>query len=587
MFELPIELPIRWAAGQVPGGVPAPQILLSSSTIDDGQPAGTVYALISVLEPRATISLSSLSFDDGQAAGTALATMAVGMPWTYTLIDDAGGRFALSGSNVVAGQTPLDALTRPTETITIAATDGKRTVRRTYTIVVRKALPALPLAAGAKVMGFGHSFIGRSGYGIASGAPTTPYTRVDVSTAGWVGDLGSLRAFDRRFNLDTWFDVTSPFGVASPSQGALAGSIAGVGGWKLADLLGCIDYVIARRPQIIILDIITNDINSRVGDLAYLKAQYQVVLDKLRGAGILVLALMPVVRTDWPVGDDRHATQAAFGDWLATLGGDGLYVIDDRADLAAAITAGKKVSEDGVHMTAAGHLIRTGKMLPVLRSLVSPGDWRPADYATGNLAPFSGGFTTTTPGNKSGVTGTMATGLNATRLANAQDAIVASVVDGKQVLEITPATNANTSRVSSVTLTFADINFAAKGISVGDWIEAGFDLELSASDAWISAAMQLEANGGTYYVALGGIGGRLNELNPGPDFSAAGFSGRVTIAPFQVLGAGVIANPASYFRTSLRPITLSWLKTAPSPLTAKISPIWVRKVTDPRPAWNL
>ncbi len=139
------------------------------------------------------------------------------------------------------------------------------------------------------------------------------------------------------------------------------------------------------------------------------------MLSKLRAARIYVVALMPVVRTDWSVGDDRHATQAAFGDWLATLGGDGLYVVDDRADLANAITAGKKVSEDGVHMTAVGHLIRTNKMLPVLRSLVSAGDWRPADHTVNNLAPFASGFTTTTPGNKSGVTGTMATGLNATR----------------------------------------------------------------------------------------------------------------------------------------------------------------------------
>ncbi len=182
--------------------MPAPQIILSSTVIDEGQAAGTVYALVSVLEPRATISLSSLSINDGVSAGTALATMAVGMPWTYTLIEAAGGRFALSGSSLVAGVTPLDAITRPTETITIAATDGKRTVRRTFTITVRKALPALPMAAGAKVMGFGHSYVGRSGYAIATGA--VPYTRVDTSTGGWVGDLGSLRALDRRFNVDTW-----------------------------------------------------------------------------------------------------------------------------------------------------------------------------------------------------------------------------------------------------------------------------------------------------------------------------------------------------------------------------------------------
>ncbi len=119
----------------------------------------------------------------------------------------------------------------------------------------------------------------------------------------------------------------------------------------------------------------------------------------------------------------------------------------------------------------------------------------------------------------------MATGLNATRLANAQDVIVASVVDGKQVFEITPATNDLGKRVSSLTLTFADINFAAKEIAVGDWIEAGFDLELSASDNWIGAGFQLEANGGTYYVAVGGINTRLAEDNPGPDFSSGGFRG--------------------------------------------------------------
>ncbi len=256
------------------------------------------------------------------------------------------------------------------------------------TVNVRRALPALPMATGAKVMGYGHSFIARSGYAIATGT-AAPYTRVDTATNGWVGDIGSLRAFERRFNLDTWFDVTSPFGVAAPNQSAFAGAMAGVGGWKMANLIDCIDYVIARQPAIIILDIITNDINSRVAELPELQARYRDILRRLRNEGIYVLALMPVPRTDWHETDERHAIQADFAEWMTTLDGDGVHVIDDRADLAQAAASGKKVSEDGVHMTSIGHLIRTRKMLPVLNSLVAEGDFRPADHTVGNLAPFA------------------------------------------------------------------------------------------------------------------------------------------------------------------------------------------------------
>lgn len=90
------------------------------------------------------IRLSNRGVDDTAAPATVIGALTAtrGSGWTFTLTDDAGGRFALSGANVVVGLTALDHITTPAPTITIEATDGVRTLTRTFTMDVRQPLPA-------------------------------------------------------------------------------------------------------------------------------------------------------------------------------------------------------------------------------------------------------------------------------------------------------------------------------------------------------------------------------------------------------------------------------------------------------------
>lgn len=131
----------------VPDGDSGPVIEISKLGFEETALAGAALAVLSVYEARAMVSLSSLNFDDVAAAGDTLAALEVGMPWTFKLLDDAGGRFAISGRNIVRGLTPLDHKAMPAPAVTIEATDGKRVRRKTFTVNVRVINAWSPLHA--------------------------------------------------------------------------------------------------------------------------------------------------------------------------------------------------------------------------------------------------------------------------------------------------------------------------------------------------------------------------------------------------------------------------------------------------------
>lgn len=121
----------------VPNGDGGPVIEISKTDFEDTALAGAVLGGLSVFEPSVAVSLSSLNFDDVAKSGEALAILEVGMSWTFKLLDDAGGRFAIFGRDIVRGATPLDHKTMPSPVVTIEATDGKRVRRKTFKINVR------------------------------------------------------------------------------------------------------------------------------------------------------------------------------------------------------------------------------------------------------------------------------------------------------------------------------------------------------------------------------------------------------------------------------------------------------------------
>lgn len=141
-----LELPINTLDALTAAAI----IEISALDFEETAQAGDLLAVLSVYDAAAAVSVSTLDFDETAQAGDVLSALEVGMPWTFTLIDDAGGRFALSGSNLVRGLTALDHKTTPSPSVTIEATDGKRVRRRTFVANVRGVTAWSPLAAKLK-----------------------------------------------------------------------------------------------------------------------------------------------------------------------------------------------------------------------------------------------------------------------------------------------------------------------------------------------------------------------------------------------------------------------------------------------------
>lgn len=134
----------------MPDGDSGPVIEISKLDFEETALAGAALAVVSIYEARAMVSLSSLNFDDLAAAGDTLAALEVGMPWTFKLLDNAGGRVALLGNNIVRGLTSLDHMTMPKISFTVEATDGKRMRRKTFVANVR-ATPKLAVLRTASI----------------------------------------------------------------------------------------------------------------------------------------------------------------------------------------------------------------------------------------------------------------------------------------------------------------------------------------------------------------------------------------------------------------------------------------------------
>ncbi len=478
---------------------------------------------------------------------------------------------------------------------TLAAT-GAGLVGNSYALASSssRVLPSLPLKTGAKVMAIGHSFVANSGYTVIY--PGSPTPRIDTVTANWLGTIGPLRNIDNRFNLDCWYDPKVPT-AASPTA-RLAGAISGRGGEHMPQTLARLPWCLERKPDIVLLDIATNDIASDNLTLEKAIERYEALLKPLRDAGVWVICLLPVDRIGktkgtWTADDARHVLNKGLTEYLASIGSrEGIRIVDDRDVLAKAIQQGIAITEDGVHLNTDGQWLRYSVLLPILRDMVTEGDFYSRDVKLANLSPlggFSGGA-----GKRSGVTGVVADGLVARRGSGQNDTIMGSkepLADGieRQIFTINPAANANDSRVCTLTLSWADMDLEKLGLQEGDWVEAGFDYELSSSNSWLGLEFSLEANSRPAicrYSAVGGMVVRLNTTQDGPQLTAP-LSGRATIPRFKLLGTDDVAAPADYFRSSLRPIRLHWNKNATETLVAKFSPIIIRKSTDPRPAWNL
>lgn len=550
-------------------------------------------------ELRGRVALSANIVDDDAAPGTVLGGLAVSgggaRPWTFTLEEDAGGMFAVSGNNLVVGLTALDHESAPAPEITVAATNGKRTVRKRFAINVRRALPALPMPAGTKVLGLGHSFIQRGGWGILSGGKPR-----DLAASNVRGVLPWVRLRDNRFNLDVWHDPTNNLGT----DNYLTGAFQGVGGDHIVTegsapgVIARLPYVVARRPGIVYLDIATNDISSAPNvSVALVVSRLDALLTLLRNEGIWTVIQTVADRGAWPQGDDRAAIVAGVNEWIkAQAGRDGVRVADGTGlGFNYPTFDPTLLGGDVLHPNPKGGERMADALLPILQEMVTAGDHMNLSDASilgaSNLWADAAGATTASS-TATGTAGTRISTLVVTRTSG-DSTVVASVEDAgtykKQVLNWTMSGTESGNRYEEWRLrkNGSSITLASLGIVPGaDWLEAGCYVELSPWDGWLAVQLQFEfydASNAQQYIARGGLSNPDRATQDLP-LAAGGFAGWLTVPPFLIPGDVGAIN----WTAATRPLVIEVNRRVAGPGgTLKFSKPFLRKAVDPRPTWNV
>lgn len=454
----------------------------------------------------------------------------------------------------------------------------------------QKQLPPLPLQTGAKVMGFGHSFIQRAGWAIlVDGRPR------DIATSNVRGVLPWIRLWDNRFNLDVFADPANALG----KDNSLSGAFQGLGGDHIVAegaVRGTISrtpYVAARSPDIVYLDIGTNDISSGVKTADELIERLRQQLELLHNAGIWVVIQTITGRKVWPEGHPKQQIIDAANRWIkAQDGKDGVRVCDLRA--AGFNHPGFDESlfgGDVIHPNPKGGKAMATVLLPILQGMVKPGDVVDLkDVAGKNLWPSF--QLVGTDGAKTGdaATGAVASGHTVVRARGDSTAVCSKEPAGgafeKQVITFTPSRTATGDRVEEWRFC------ASKGLALSeidvepgrDWLESFVFVEVSPWAGWLALQWQMEAYADRQQalIARGGLVNPDSKTENLP-LDDTGFSGWLKICRFQIPSG----TPADRLRIDSRPLTISFDRTAAGTGTIKISQPILRKAADPRPAWNL
>lgn len=575
-------------------------LLSGQTSLKRGQTSlRTGQTSVSSLRKGGKIVVSANAIDDDAASGALVGTLSVAGggagPWTFSLIDDAGGMFAISGSNLVVGLTALDHDTTPAPSITISATDGTQIIQRSVTINVRRPLPALPLAAGAKVVGVGHSFIQRGGWGILAGGKPR-----DLATSNLRAALPWIRLWDNRYNLDMWHDTANALG----SDNYVTGAWQGVGGDHIVaegsapGVIERLPYIVSLGPDIVYLDIGTNDISSAPGaSVALVTARLDTLLTLLRNEGIWAVIQTVTDRGSWAEGSEKATIVAGVNEWIkAQSTRDGVYVCDltgagfNYPGFDTTLFGG-----DVLHPNPIGGAAIAEVLLPVLQSMVSAGDHMDLSPEATHLsasniwtdATFAASATSTGTGTSGQRVSTMDL---ARQTGDSTAALSIEAADGynKQVITFTPSGTQSGNRYEEwrYRKTGSALTLASLGIVAGtDWLEGGIYVELSPWDGWLSVSWQFEfynSSNSQAYIARGGL---LNPDRSTQDlpFAAEGFAGWLKVPSFLIPGDVDAIN----WRVATRPVVIEINRRVSGTGTIKLSRPFLRKRADPRPTWNL
>jgi lysophospholipase L1-like esterase len=452
------------------------------------------------------------------------------------------------------------------------------------------SLPPLPLKSGAKVAFLGDSII-RRGHANPTPKEMSSYAR---------GEHFWAKVYDQRCRIETWYDDNDPLGrtvSGSPKPGpGFNGANQGLDGdhsvaeFSVPGTLSRLPYVLARNPDIVLLHVGTNDINSGV-DANTVIARLKQNLDAIRAAGkwSIISTIYPRSTSGhfaWPAGHRKWANRRAVNAFIKSLQAtEGVVVFDPNPLLTDPKTASGEeewlpgLSNDGVHPDPRGAQPAGEALAKLLTNLVSPGSVIETDPANSNLLAQAA-LSDTGGGKGAGVSGDVARGWNVSS-SGALTVTCSKETAGqrieKQILTINAgADQGGSARYDTIALNHPDITLANAGVKPDDWIAFGAFFEVSPWDGWISHCCQLSQRQGQaiQWVSFAGKpSNRATEIMP-----VTGFSGWWFSDPVRIVGE------ADRLRTSF---VIEVLRGAVGAGSIKISRPFVRKVTDPRPAWSL
>ncbi|GGE01138.1 hypothetical protein GCM10011390_19970 [Aureimonas endophytica] len=534
------------------------------------------------------IGLSAADVDETAAPGTAIGTLLPppGSGWSFRLADDAGGMFALSGGRIVTGSAKLSHDAAPSPKLLVAATNGERANAALLRLNVRRPLAALPRPAAARIAAIGDSQIGYNNYGGVNDVAGIAANKA-VSTFAY-GFIEQALAIDPRFDFDSWWDAGEPGGrgIAGANQGIFGDHLTDLQG---AGILGRLPAVLARRPDLLILEGGTNSLNSGDGgngvpagaDFCIAQLNRALVLCRNEGVPVILTTLHP--RGDWPAGDARYQALAQLNAWIrAQAGRNGVAgILDAESLLAPGGTLDTTLYfGDLVHLNQRGAvLVGRDRLLPLLQAAVAPGTVFNPDPTVANLLPAGQAKLQGATGTKTGaiVSGDVAAGVTVTASRNASailcsKAIVADDLEA-QVLDITPANLGGTS--------YGDLGItlpsATSGLpNAGSWVRAGLLLELNEVEALSMARLNVQiAQGSATKAQTFAMNGYSSEFDkPVP----AGRGWWIVTKPMQI-------PPGETFDRLRWTLQLYWAKSA-APFRMKLSRPFLRAIADPRVAWN-
>jgi hypothetical protein len=243
------------------------------------------------------------------------------------------------------------------------------------------------------------------------------------------------------------------------------------------------------------------------------------------------------------------------------------------------------IGSDGVHPSSYGANLLSNSLMPILQSMVSAGDGRNLDPLSGNLFPYAG-LPGTSGGKVTGITGNVATGLNATRPLGTSTAVASKEViatgNEKQVLTITPV-NDGTALHQFRLATAADVSFTTLGVVDGDWIQILIPVELNNWDGWTWNASN--TGGGPIWTQNEQYSAANALIWESNIFTGNGAGGRTFLLDVKVPVKATAG--ANRLRWTSRPITIQFRSNAGGTGVVKIGSPIMRKISDPRAAWGL